>query len=63
LRLADLNEWDFDDGSAQAAQARGKAAGLVPGASDKNPSASEGMIFVGLHGSGVRSQVTGVRFS
>jgi hypothetical protein len=33
----------------------------VPGASDKNPSASEGMVLVGLHGSGVRSQVSEIR--
>src|SRR5216684_1836535 len=43
LRLADLNEGDLDDGSAQTAQARGKAAGLVMGTSDKNPGAGEGM--------------------
>src|SRR6266481_5086624 len=63
LRFADLNEWDVDYGSAQAAQARGKTAGLVPGASDKNPGTGEGMLFVWLHGSGVRFQVAGVRFS
>ncbi len=61
LRLADLNEGDFDYRCAQAAQAGGKAAGLVPGASDKNPGAGEGMVFVGLHGSGVSFQVSGVR--
>jgi hypothetical protein len=33
----------------------------VPGASDKNPSASEGVVFVGLHGSGVRSQVSDLK--
>jgi hypothetical protein len=61
LRLTDLNEWDFDYRCAQATEAGGKAAGLVPGASDKNPGAGEGAFFVGLHGSGVRSQVSGVR--
>jgi hypothetical protein len=34
LRLANLYEWDFDDGRAQAAQTGGEAAGLVAGASD-----------------------------
>src|SRR6266849_231745 len=61
LRLADLNEGDLDYRCAQTAQARGKAAGLVMGTSDKNPGAGEGMVFVGLHGSGVRSQVLGLR--
>ena len=61
LRLADLNERDFDYSCAQAAQAGGKAASLVPGASDKNPGSGEGTAFVGLHGSAVRSQVSGRR--
>jgi hypothetical protein len=34
LRLADLNERDFDYSCAQAAQAGGQAAGLMAGASD-----------------------------
>ncbi len=48
LRPADLNERDFNDSRAQAAQAGGKAAGLVPRASDQNPSSGERMFFVGL---------------
>jgi hypothetical protein len=35
----------------------------VPGASDENPGTCEGMVFVRLHGSGIRSQVAGRRFS
>src|ERR1019366_1717581 len=48
LRLSDLNERDFDYSCAQAAQAGGKAAGLMAGASDYNTSSGEGTVFVGL---------------
>ena len=51
LRLANLDERDFDYRCAQAAQAGGKAASLMAGAPDKNPGSGEGMFFVGpAHG-------------
>ncbi len=49
LRLADFDEWNFDDTGAQAAQAGGEAAGLMAGASDENAGSGEGVGFVGAH--------------
>ena len=48
LRLANLNERDFDYRCAQTAQAGGKAASLVASASDENPGSDEGVFFVRL---------------